>query len=99
MSKNLKEIAAEIAEKNKKLKSLAVKLHTDDDGNDYITFSCCRYHGQDCCITGPQVDYIKRLCDYVSSSNLRKLNKYCASAIITAVKEYDLTKDETYVVA
>lgn len=97
----LKIISEKIKSDNELLKSLTVTYHEATDScEEYICFDCKRYMGNESnYISGPQYGYIKQICDYRSNRNLLRLNKWAASAIISAVKNYNLDKKNTYVVS
>lgn len=64
-----------------KLKSVKLDFAENEEQYD-VYIKCVRYRGIENCVSGAQVDYIKRLAGYKSSSNLYKLNKFAASKII-----------------
>lgn len=95
----IQEICEKIKSDVELVKSLSVNFK-ETNGEAYIEFQCNRYtrNGAND-ITSKQYDYIQYLCDFKSKSNLLKLNKWQASAIISAVKNYGIEKQYTYVIA
>lgn len=75
-----------------KLSSMTV---TEENGN--IVINVAKYRGNTNTASAAQVDFIKDLYDYQSSSNLRKLNKFAASALIRVGKELQKMGETVYV--
>lgn len=82
----ISEVVAEISENYSKLKSLTVV-----EGEDCVNLYGCRYRNSLNSATFAQIDYIVGLPNvtYQSKSNLRKTNKWFASAVIDIAKKYE----------
>lgn len=81
-----------LTEQFEKLSSVTV---AEEDGN--IVINVAKYRGNGNAASAAQVDFIKDLYDYQSSSNLRKLNKFAASALIRVGKELQKMGETVYV--
>jgi len=90
-TKNLNEIAEEIRAKNEKLRSLNVFV---DEENEKVCLQIDKYRGGENGITAKQEEYIFSFANasWQSNSCVRQMNKWCASAIIDALKTYEDTK-------
>lgn len=96
-TKNLKSIATKVAENAKSVKSIkSVKYNAE---KNRIEIECVRYYCQNDrgMITDAQFKCLEYFADYYSKSNLRKLNKWCASVCIGAIKEFQLSNSEIYI--
>lgn len=97
MEKNLNEIATKVAENAKNVKSVkSVKYNAE---KNRIEIECVRYYCQyeDGVITDKQYEFLKANSKRQSNTNLSKLNKWCASVAIGAIKEFNLSKSEIYI--
>lgn len=97
MEKNLKTITKEIAEKSAVVKSIKSIIFNEEKNR--IEIECVRYYCKNDrgTITSNQLEYMRHKCDYRSITNMSKLNKWCASVAISAIKDYDLNPNELYI--
>ena len=97
MEKNLKNISKELAAKSAVVKS--IKSISFNEEKNRIEIKCVRYYCKkfDGQITSNQLEYMRHKCDYQSISNMGKLNKWCASVAISAIKDYALEPKELYI--
>lgn len=87
-SNEMEKIIEEIKEEYKKMKT--IDFAENNEYQETIDVNCLRAYGNTANLTGKQFDYINALENVItrSNSNLRKLNKYCASAVISVAKKY-----------
>lgn len=95
--KNLNEIATKVAENAKQVKSIKSVVYNEEQNR--IEIECVRYYCQneDGIITYKQYEFLKEHSKRQSNTNLSKLNKWCASVAIGAIKEFQLNKSEIYI--
>ena len=95
--KNLKTIATKVAENAKNIKSIKSVVYNAEENR--IEIECVRYYCQneDGIITDRQYEFLKANSKRQSNTNLSKLNKWCASIAIGAIKEFNLSKSEIYI--
>lgn len=95
--KNLKSIATKVAENAKQVKSIKSVVYNEEQNR--IEIECVRYYckHEDGIITDNQYNYLKEHSKRQSNTNLSKLNKWCASVAIGAIKEFNLSKSEIYI--
>lgn len=95
--KNLQTITEELAAKSAVVKS--IKSITFNEEKNRIEIECVRYYCKkfDGQITSNQLEYMRHKCDYRSITNMSKLNKWCASVAISAIKDYALEPNELYI--
>lgn len=96
-TKNLKSIATKVAENAKSVKSVKSVVYNAEENR--IEIECVRYYCryEDGLITDNQYRYLKEHSKRQSNTNLSKLNKWCASIAIGAIKEFNLSKSEIYI--
>lgn len=97
MRKTLKEIASELANKAKSIKSVKSVIFNPEKNRieiECIRYYCKKDYGM---ITDAQFNCLEWFADYQSRTNMRKLNKWCASLAIGAIKDYDLKSNELYI--
>ena len=95
--KNLQTITEELAEKSavvKSIKSITFNAEKNRIEIECVRYYCKKYDGQ---ITSNQLEFMRHKCDYQSISNMGKLNKWCASVAISAIKDYALEPSELYI--
>lgn len=95
--KNLSEIATKVAENAKQVKSIKSVKYNEE--RNRIEIECVRYYCQneDGVITDRQYEFLKANSKRQSNTNLSKLNKWCASVCIGAIKEFQLSNTEIYI--
>lgn len=93
----LVKITNELASKSAVVKS--IKSVTFNEEKNRIEIKCVRYYCKkfDGQITSNQLEFMRHKCDYQSISNMGKLNKWCASVAISAIKDYSLEPNELYI--
>lgn len=95
--KNLKTIATKVAENAKQVKSIKSVKYNEE--RNRIEIECVRYYCryEDGLITDNQYRYLGNHSNFKSRTNLSKLNKWCASVAIGAIKEFQLSNSEIYI--
>lgn len=93
----LVKIAEELASKSALVKSIKSITFNEEKNRieiDCVRYFCKKFDGQ---ITSNQLEFMRHKCDYQSISNMGKLNKWCASVAISAIKDYSLEPKELYI--
>ena len=86
----LKEVEKKIKEQTELLRTLGVSA---DEENEMIVMTISKYRNGENFATEKQIKCIESLpnISWRSNNTLRQMNKWCASAIISAAKEYEDT--------
>ena len=93
----LVEITEELASMSALVKS--IKSVSFNEEKNRIEIDCVRYYCKNDrgTITSNQLEFMRHKCDYQSITNMSKLNKWCASVAISAIKDYSLEPNELYI--